>query len=186
MFDYMYLHDYGEMANTSSEDGLVGRQNLGLHVKVYALGDKYDVPSLKTTALRKFDKLSSSAWKNAEFPRVVEMVFESTPDSDMGLRNIVTDIIFRHGEDFARNHEMKHVIRNVNGLAYGLWELSAKIPTGPKCKICGVVRLNQCPSCPKAKGRELFAACNCNPNLVTCEYHRSDEPMPFDIGDALD
>lgn len=62
------------------------------NVQVYALADKYDIQTLKELAKRKVIDLlakGSSIWG---VDIIVKQVFSSTPDSDMGLRDLFSEI----------------------------------------------------------------------------------------------
>lgn len=63
---------------------------------VYSIADKYDIDALKIVAKAKFENLSFAAWKCEDFPAVVAMVFDTTLDTDAGLRDIVSRICARH------------------------------------------------------------------------------------------
>ena len=65
-------------------------------ISVYAIADKYDIPPLKLLAQTKFETLAVAIWPHYDFPAVVKAVFESTLDSDQGLRSIVTKVCADH------------------------------------------------------------------------------------------
>ena len=73
------------------------------NVLVYAVADKYDIPDLKDLAKAKFQSLARSKWPHDDFYALAERVFSTTPDSDMGLRQIVLDICKEHLENILRN-----------------------------------------------------------------------------------
>ncbi len=68
-------------------------------ISVYAIADKYDIPTLKKLAEIKFRSLAYSIWPHHDFPAIVKSAYESTPDNDEGLRGIVTSICADHIED---------------------------------------------------------------------------------------
>lgn len=61
------------------------------HVAVYAVADKYDIFELKMLATTKFGVMLHGQGRTlaAWLPAVVHAVFETTPDTDSGLRNVV-------------------------------------------------------------------------------------------------
>ena len=66
---------------------------------VYAVAEKYDIPELKELAKQKFQTLACSKWPHDDFHAVIEIVFSTTHDGDMGLRQIVLDICEEHFQD---------------------------------------------------------------------------------------
>lgn len=77
------------------------------NVLVYAIAEKYGIPELKDLAKRKFQTLASSKWPHDDFHAVTEAIFSTTPDSDMGLRQIVMDICAEHFQDVLKDEESK-------------------------------------------------------------------------------
>ena len=77
------------------------------NVLVYAIAEKYDIPELKDLAKHKFHTLASSKWPHDDFHAVTEAVFSTTPETDMGLRQIVMDICGEHSEDILRDKESR-------------------------------------------------------------------------------
>ena len=63
--------------------------NLIANTLVYSIADKYDIEGLKVMAKAKFQGLARMAWGCKDYPAVVAKVFDTTPDTDMGLRDIV-------------------------------------------------------------------------------------------------
>ena len=76
-------------------------------VLVYAVAEKYDIRELKDLAKHKFRTLASSKWPQDDFHAVTEAVFSTTPETDMGLRQIVMDICGEHSEDILRDKESR-------------------------------------------------------------------------------
>lgn len=59
-----------------------------IHARVYALAEKYTMEGLKYLAKTKFNALHGHVL-NEGFYKAIDIIFTSTPDSDMGLRKIV-------------------------------------------------------------------------------------------------
>ena len=72
------------------EGGKTDPKLLLLHSKMYAIGDKYDVAGLKELASTNFRTISNKVW-NHEI--LAEHVLSSTPDSDVGLRDVLCEMI---------------------------------------------------------------------------------------------
>ena len=82
-------------------------------VLVYAVAEKYDIPDLKDLAKAKFQNLAWSKWPHDNFYTLAEAVFSTTPDTNMGLRQVVLDICEKHSEDILRKEGSKAVFLEV-------------------------------------------------------------------------
>ncbi|KAF2023317.1 hypothetical protein EK21DRAFT_118878 [Setomelanomma holmii] len=91
-----------------------------LHSVMYELADKYEVVGLKRLTQDKLRLACRVFWnKYAEFAEAAEHVFESTPDSDEGLRNCIRDTITEHRELIVEDH-VKEFLRKQRELMYEL------------------------------------------------------------------
>ena len=92
-------------ANPGSSEGATTEHDPRMmnNVLVYAIAEKYDIPSLKTLAKGKFQSLARSQWPHDDFYAVAEAVFSTTPDNDMELRQVVLDLCEEHFQDILRN-----------------------------------------------------------------------------------
>ena len=107
MLTYLYTLDYddqdasesesqdteGHLADSSSNSVVVDNTTT-LHCKrmnnvlVYALAEKYNIPALKELAATKFVRCEGPS-DFAQYQELVNTIFESTPDTDTGLWNVV-------------------------------------------------------------------------------------------------
>lgn len=89
------------------------------NVLVYAIAEKYHIPELKELAKTKFlsqaNRLMSadSLMLSDTFPEVITTVYKSTPESDRGLRNIVSRICVKHVRTLIEKEAFKDVIRKI-------------------------------------------------------------------------
>jgi len=95
------LSDSGEIGAVipfpeHSEEGK--KSSLMINVQVYAIADKFDMPELKVLAKEKFLKCAQG-WPLPDFPSVVHEALSSTPESDLGLRDIIKRILADHLDD---------------------------------------------------------------------------------------
>jgi len=102
MFDFLYLHTYDAASILEDGDESCAGFELVLHAKIYALGGKYDIPSLKTAALDHFEAGGKSHWRDHVFFEAIRVVFTTIPDSDSDLRKTATGIILGHNTFLAR------------------------------------------------------------------------------------
>ena len=77
------------------------------NVLVYAIAEKYDIPDLKDMSRGKFQILARSKWPHDGFYTLAEEVFSTTPDTDMGLRQIVLDLCEEHFQDIVKDKDSR-------------------------------------------------------------------------------
>ena len=77
------------------------------NVLVYAVAEKYDIPDLKDLAKGKFQSLARSKWPHDDLYALAEEVFSTTPDTDMGLRQIVLDLCEQNFQDILKNEDSR-------------------------------------------------------------------------------
>ena len=83
---------------------------------VYAVAEKYDIPDLKDLAKSKFETLATSKWPHVDLYAVLETIFSTTPDGDMGLRQIVLDICRQHAQDILRDNEARAAFLDIQAI----------------------------------------------------------------------
>ena len=87
------------------------------NVLVYAVAEKYDIPDLKDLAKGKLQSLARSKWPHDDFYALAERVFSTTPDTDMGLRQIVLDLCEEHFEDILKNQDSRVGLLEIPAIA---------------------------------------------------------------------
>ncbi|KAI7218604.1 hypothetical protein KC333_g3497 [Hortaea werneckii] len=190
MIDFLYLHDYANMRTWLDSSGVCQGFSYGLvgngpgdagaimHAKVYALGSKYQIPSLQSASLKKFEKAAVVAWATKEFVHAVHLVHSTTPDSDKGLRDITARVILEHDDELCNKPAMEAVVRSFDGLAYNLMKEQTKRlkkSKGPTCLTCGKVRIQVCNGYP----------CYCGRNFVCCDCYDKDKHGAYYCPDCL-
>jgi hypothetical protein len=103
-------------------------EQLLLHAKMYQIGDKYGMDSLKAIALEKFRRVCRFFWDSDEFARAAHHAFSTTPDSDMGLREVVAETISQHLEIFHKP-AVEALIQEFHDLAVAVLRLRAREAT---------------------------------------------------------
>ncbi|KAI6810336.1 hypothetical protein KC332_g11238 [Hortaea werneckii] len=170
MIDFLYLHDYvaietcfSETLNASNKrpfGATNGDPGAIMHAKVYALGCKYQIPSLQRASLKKFEVAAALAWATDEFMHAVHLIYSTTPDSDKGLRDVAARVILEHDDELCNKPAMEAVIRSFDGLSYSLMKEQTKRPKkskGPTCLTCGKVRVQRC----SGGCGGIFVCCDC-------------------------
>lgn len=102
------------------------------NARMYALADKFGIEDLKELAREKFARVATRDWNKGEFVHAVQIVYESTPKSDSGLRDVVVKTINQH-RDLMKDSEMENMLEELNGLAVGLLKVvcSSNPPVDP-------------------------------------------------------
>lgn len=60
------------------------------NVVVYAVAQKYDIPELKELAKERLTKSLREGGLMADLPSIVDAIYETTPSTEVGLRNVAT------------------------------------------------------------------------------------------------
>ena len=74
------------------------------NARIYSLADKYEILVLKGLAKTKFELVARADWNTIEYPLSIEIIYESTPSSDRGLRDIVTKLTVEHSIVLLKNN----------------------------------------------------------------------------------
>lgn len=109
------------------EETQVDESHLFLHTKVYALAEKYDIPSLKALARQKFEMAVACNYDSPELPEAIEEIYCSTLDTDRGLRDIILEL-FNCYPQLATTPDILQVIKDLPSLAMELFKLERGIP----------------------------------------------------------
>ncbi|KAM3416586.1 hypothetical protein BST61_g8177 [Cercospora zeina] len=112
----------GEREHAGDNDDTEAESHLVLHTQVYALGEKYDIPSLKQLARRKFEMAAACYYDAPELAEAIQLVYQSTVDTDRGLRDIVLQLFRRHPQ-LANTQDIYAVIKRTPDLALDLWKV---------------------------------------------------------------
>jgi DNA-directed RNA polymerase subunit RPC12/RpoP len=108
MLRFMYHLDY----NT-----IHGASTMIFNTQVYGLADKYIIPALKSLALEKFRMDISSGWAMDDFPLTVSEAYNSTPETDRALRDLVVEISTANINKLLENELFRGVLRETPGFA---------------------------------------------------------------------
>jgi hypothetical protein len=118
--------DYESYDDEAEEVG-EEESHLITHTRVYALAEKYDIPSLKDLAQSKFEMAMACYYDSSEFADAIEEVYCSTIDSDRGLRDIVLQA-FRAHPALATTQDVYTVIKDTPTLALELYKVERGLP----------------------------------------------------------
>ena len=120
-----------------------GFQPLVIHVHVYILADKYDIPPLQNLAISKFKLAVNSEWKTEAFAEAIRLVYGRIIATDDPLRDVVVDFASKHTANLLRhNVAFKTMMEDVGEFGRDLaMKLSERLVSRPgerryKCPEC--------------------------------------------------
>ena len=132
MLGYCYAFDYDDEGRvvsgtriaevdkklTEAETHLLKR--LLNNIAVYATAEKWEALQLKDLAQEKVQTLLSQHTLTPDLPLVIDAIFETTPNSDQGLRNVAIDFCKQYDEAIAGNDVLQRMIIDHGELALGM------------------------------------------------------------------
>lgn len=104
----------------------LGIGRLSTHARLYAMGSKYNIPSLKSQATSKFLSEASKEWNSRDFARAITVAFESTLDTDRGFRDAIVSVVLEQSTAMASDEHIATAIKSTEGLAFELFEQQSK------------------------------------------------------------
>ncbi len=85
-----------------------------LHVEMYALADQYDIPALGDLAKARFDGICTLEWNPKSFVDIIPRVYESTLESNQGLREVVIRHARTHSCEMLEDGRVKAGFRDLS------------------------------------------------------------------------
>ncbi|KAK3356342.1 BTB/POZ protein [Lasiosphaeria hispida] len=126
MIHFMYYFDYN---NTQVISSMV------FNAQVYSLADKYVIPTLKNLAKEKFQAAIKTGWGMDDFPTAVAEVYNSTPEGDRGLRDLVLEISGTNIKTLVQNGGFRNILRETPAFATDII-VSGAVKSGQKTYRC--------------------------------------------------
>jgi speckle-type POZ protein len=138
MLHFFYRFDYD-----SSGDGSRGWASPMLfNSRVYGIAEKYDIPALKFLAGEKVGKAVRTCWDMDDFTHVITDIYNSTPPTDRGLRDIVVEVAHSHIDTLLEKEEFRCALEETPGFAADITRQMAE-------KGGITVKEYSCPECGK-------------------------------------
>ncbi|KAI4914834.1 hypothetical protein J4E90_004868 [Alternaria incomplexa] len=106
-----------------------GASQLLLHAKMYEMGDKYDVKGLKDLARVKFTSICTPLWNDEVFAQAADHALNTTPDTDVGLREVIRKTIVAHIE-LLNKPEIAALLSKHTGFMFGVLRRVAEEKAG--------------------------------------------------------
>lgn len=114
---------------------------LQLHARMFALGDRYDIPGLRDVAVKKYFSRSTVSWLPLEFLESIYDVYGRTPASVLQLRNaagvLARKNLPRMLDDDAVATVYEKVLTEVPEFTKDLLGIFVKAPVYGDCITCG-------------------------------------------------
>jgi hypothetical protein len=108
-------------------EGNAEKPSLLVHARVYEIAERYGIAGLKSLARTKFAHQLELHYGSAEFPEACQEAYESTVDSDRGLRDVIIQT-FRAHPDLTLRKDVEQSIRQTPGLAFELFRMASGLP----------------------------------------------------------
>ncbi|KAJ4299504.1 hypothetical protein N0V90_004749 [Kalmusia sp. IMI 367209] len=103
------------------------KPHLVTHAKVYAIAEKYGIVGLKSLARKKFANQIEFHLGSEELPEAFQEAYESTVDTDRGLRDVIIQA-FRSHPDLSSRKDVELAVRETPGLAFELFRMASGLP----------------------------------------------------------
>lgn len=116
MLRFLYGSGY-DVVNTDDPTHLTP---ILFHIRVYAIADKYDIPTLKLRAQEKFNNVIMNFLKTDEFARVIAEIYSTTVPTDRGLRDKVVELAYVYRRELLDKKSFVHVLEETAGFAADL------------------------------------------------------------------
>lgn len=181
MLDYLYSLEYAVNTHAELDDiptlhltNLEGapqspgtgppQPNRGvLHAQMYAMGDKYDISTLKAYSLTRFRRViaTQSHMSVTDLATSITEAYETTPDSDRGLRDVVLDVAGKNVVKLARDDAFSRMAIDIPRFGYELLQRQ--------------YREGRCAECiTDFRGSEALAT-----GTGTCSRHKITISLPY-------
>ena len=98
------MEEQDDASATTDEPSLLN------NVLVYAIAEKYGIAELKEMAKAKFQGRAGSLLSAKEFPEIIRELYRSTPSSDRGLRDIVSQVCGQQGRKIVDSPDLNATI----------------------------------------------------------------------------
>jgi hypothetical protein len=88
---------------------------------------RYGIAGLKTLARKKFAHQLDAHLASEELPEACQEAYESTVDSDRGLRDVIIQT-FRSHPELSLRKDVEMAVRETPGLAFELFKMASGLP----------------------------------------------------------
>ena len=124
MVTFLYTGDYAEaiFQPAYGMESIVGAE-LMLHALIYSLADKYDIQGLKQLAENRFVE-TGDEFMCEDFPAIVAMIFDTTPENDLGLRAVLARICAKHVDEVLASDVWNDLLANDGAIGLAILKVA--------------------------------------------------------------
>lgn len=121
--------DKDEASISTTVDEVHPQPSLFNNVLVYSVAEKYDIAMLKDKAKEKFELRAETGnlVTASEFTEIITEIYRTTPSSDRGLRNVVSQICARHTQTIVNDPVFKSSIEETGEFVFDLLQEVLKV-----------------------------------------------------------
>ena len=123
------------------------------HIRVHALADMLDVPSLKALAVEKFESTLENEWVPTDFAGVVAEVYATSNARDNGIRKALISSARFHLGELVSFDVFKDILFANGEFSVGLL-VAIGSASGYNCRWCGGKNGLNCTDCGRAQSLE--------------------------------
>ncbi|RSL86666.1 hypothetical protein CEP52_015741, partial [Fusarium oligoseptatum] len=105
--------------HSAADDAASDDSHLVIHVKVFTLAEKYDIPPLKDLSLKKFEAAARLHWKSNRLVEAAQEAYTSTVSDVQEMRKAVIKILYMQRELLDEKH-VKDLLLQVPQITFDL------------------------------------------------------------------
>lgn len=94
------------------------------NVKMYVIGDKYDIPGLRVLATEKYQTCVDSNWNSSMFSQSAQYLWDNTMETDRPLRNAVATAAHTSLEELLDRGEFGDILKNNASFCFDVLKLN--------------------------------------------------------------
>ncbi|KAK3067894.1 hypothetical protein LTR53_014950, partial [Teratosphaeriaceae sp. CCFEE 6253] len=139
MLCFMYASDY----NDDDMEAQESVEPLTFNVHVYAIADKYDIPSLAKLATAKFAKRAAQDWHKVCFAEAASLASTTSASHNNPLLDIIASVAVDHAKelkDTEAGRRFENAVQAVPTLGLALWQKHIEKSLEPRKQY-------SCPNC---------------------------------------
>jgi hypothetical protein len=144
MIEFLYTANY----TVDDTQASPSPSNLTLHAELYAIADKYGLPSLAGEAKSQFlNTTTSTSWDAQDFLNSIYSIYNLTPESDRGLRDVAINCARSHSRELFQGSVrelLQAVSLKVPDFAFDLLGSFIQTPVLGRCSTCGPNQKVEC------------------------------------------
>jgi hypothetical protein len=115
------------------------------NAKVYILGDKYDITSLRDAASRKYKEKLKDMWNHHTFAESAKIIYDNIVSENDALKEAIIEVIVKNMSQLLKRDDFLSTLRSNGDIAT---DLLCAMPQAPKsCSSCGSYRYPVCNDC---------------------------------------